>query len=463
MASFDLTPRQDEAIALLNGPQRHTLLAGGARSGKTFLFVLAILIRALKAPGSRHVIFRFRANSVWTSIGLDTLPKVARLCGVPIKAHTQDKFFELPNGAQIWLAGLDDKERVEKILGMEFVTIYFNEASQIPYSSFVVAVTRLAQVCAGLLQRIYVDLNPSGTAHWTYRLFIQKIDPDTRKPIPDPESFQAMFLNPGDNAINLDPAFLRSLENLPERQRRRFFEGRYSDEIDGALWPLELLDKCRCEPSDVPQLIRVVVAIDPSGTAGKDDKRSDDVGIMVAGKGIDGRAYVLADRTCNLSPAGWARVAITAYHEFEADRIIAERNYGGAMVEHVIQGADADVPYREVVASRGKAVRAEPISNLYEKDLVRHAGKFNDLEDQLSNFSTSGFLGNKSPDRADAAIWALSELMLGGLGPGGALLQIMRDTKRDEKEKAEAEAAKPIAMTYAPGSLEYMRALAGDS
>lgn len=424
MGAPSFTPRQQGAIRLLTRPQRSTLLAGGARSGKTFLLVFAILLRALKAPKSRHVIFRFRGNAVWSSIGLDTLPKVARIIGVPYETRQQDKYFILPNGSEIWLAGLDDKDRVEKILGMEFVTIYFNEASQIPYSSYLVARTRLAQVCREIPQRELVDLNPSGTRHWTYQTFVQKRDPESRRELPDPDQYEFFYLNPRDNADNLSPEFLRSLETLPERQRKRFYDGVYSAEIDGALWTLEMLDACRVDAKSIPQLQRVVVAIDPSGTRGDEDSRSDNVGIVAAGKGIDGRAYILADRTCNLSPAGWGRVAVNAYHEFKADCIVAERNFGGAMVEHVIRTTDPGVAYREVVAARGKAVRAEPIASLYEGGSVKHAGRFDDLEDQLANFSTAGYMGDRSPDRADAAIWALSELMQTGTSMRAAPLRI---------------------------------------
>lgn len=413
MSSIDFTPRQEQAIALLKGSQRHTLLAGGARSGKTFLITFSIVIRALRAPNSRHAIFRYRSNAVWTSIGLDTFPKVMRLLGVPYQTRAQERYFVLPNGSEIWLYGLDDPARVDKILGSEFVTAYFNESSQIPYSSYLVAKTRVAQVCPEIRQRILVDLNPSGTAHWTYRNFIEKVDQDTRLPLPNPDDYAAMFINPRDNAKNLSEEFLRSLETLPERQRRRFYEGVYTTEIDGALWPPEVLDRCHCDQADLPDMQRVVVAIDPSGTRGDEDSRADSVGIVVAGKGVDGNAYVLADRTVNLSPAGWGRVAVQAYHEFKADCIIAERNFGGAMVEHVIKTTEPGVPYREVIAARGKAVRAEPVSALYEKNQVRHVGRFPELEDQLSNFSTAGYLGDKSPDRADACVWALTDLMLG--------------------------------------------------
>lgn len=422
--NFSLTTRQAEANKFLAGDQRASLLAGGARSGKTFLLTRAIVIRALRAPESRHAFLRFRMNAVRASIWLDTLPKVMRFCfpGVKLKDQRQDGYTELPNGSQLWFLGLDDKERVEKVLGQEYATMYFGEATQIPLSSYQVAKTRLAQVCPGLTQREYVDLNPAGTGHWSYRQFIQKIDPTTRQALADPDDFAAFFINPVDNASNLDPKFLRALENAPERQRKRFFEGKFVAEVDGALWPLDLIDRCRCAPSDVRSLRRIVVAIDPSGTSGKDDKRSDHVGIVVAGIGDDGRAYVLEDLTCQLSPAAWGRLAVMAFHKHGADAIIAEENFGGAMVEHVIRTTDQNIRYKSVSASRGKWVRAEPVSALYEQDMVRHVGRFADLEDQMSNFSTAGYLGDKSPDRADALVWAITELMLsagqGGLGIG---------------------------------------------
>jgi predicted phage terminase large subunit-like protein len=416
--TFRLTDRQREANAVLAGPQRATLLAGGARSGKTFLLTRAIVVRALRSKQSRHAFLRFRQNAVRASIWLDTLPKVMRLCfpGVKLRDQRQDGYTELPNGSQLWFLGLDDKERVEKVLGQEYATMYFGEATQIPLSSYRVAKTRLAQVCDGLAQREYVDLNPAGTGHWSYKQFIQKVDPETRAALVDPEEFASFFINPTDNSENLDPKFLRSLENAPERQRKRFFEGQFVSEIDGALWPLELIDRCRCQKEDIPELQRIVVAIDPSGTSGKDDKRSDQVGIVVAGKGTDGRAYVLDDLTCQLSPAAWGRLAVMAFHKHKADAIIAEENFGGAMVEHVIRTADQNIRYKSVNASRGKWVRAEPVSALYEQDMVRHAGRFPDLEDQMSNFSTAGYLGGKSPDRADALVWAMTDLMLGEAG-----------------------------------------------
>lgn len=336
---------------------------------------------------------------------------------VKLREYRQDRIFALPNEAQIWLAGLDDKERVDKILGTEFVTMYYNEASQIPYSSYLVASTRLAQVCDGIIQREYFDLNPGGTAHWTCRMFVQKVNPASMQPLSNPDNYRLIYINPADNRENLSDGYLQSLDDLPERQRKRFRDGAFTADIDNALWTLETIDQCRVDPEDLPQMQRIVVAVDPSGTSGPEDKRSDHIGIVVAGLGIDGNAYVIADYTCQLSPAGWARTVIGAYHTHSADRIIGEVNYGGAMVEHVIKSADGGdlVSYKEVTATRGKVIRAEPISVLYEKKRIRHAGRFAELEDQLANFSTLGYVGDKSPDRADAMIWAMTELFGTGI------------------------------------------------
>jgi hypothetical protein len=230
------SPGQEAARRLLEGPQRYTCLVGGTRSGKTFLIVRTIIMRALQAKRSRHTILRFHANAARASIALGTLPQVIQLCfpGIQLKERRQDGYFALPNGSRIWISGLDDKERVEKILGLEYATVYLNEASQIPYSSALIAFTRLAQVTRRINQHAYVDLNPVGKYHWTNLLFGDKRDPIS-KHLKDPENYCRAFLNAPDNIANLSPEFLANLANLPEKQRKRFYEGAYVDEVDSAL------------------------------------------------------------------------------------------------------------------------------------------------------------------------------------------------------------------------------------
>ena len=378
------------------------------------MFVRAIGVRASLAENSRHAILRFRGNAARSSIALDTLPKVFQLCfpEVPLVEHRQDGYYSLPNGAEIWVGGLDDKDRVEKILGQEYSTIFINECSQVPYASVVVALTRLAQVVPGLRQRAYYDLNPVGKGHWSNQIFGDKRDPISRRPLANPDDYARMFLNPIDNAANLSPEYLSSLENLPARQRKRFYEGMYVDELDGALWTYEVIEVTRVEEFPKERCRRIVVAVDPSGAGSKDDAISDEIGIVVAALGDDGHGYILADRSVRDSPAVWGRVAVETYREFRADHIIAERNFGGEMVRFVIKAVDAKAPVRIVTASRGKSVRAEPVSALYEKRQVHHVGRFGVLEDQLCAFTTSGYRGGDSPDHADALVWALTDLMV---------------------------------------------------
>lgn len=415
--TFSLTPDQAKAQELLAGPQRHTCLVGGSRSGKTTLIVRSIGIRALRSAGSRHAILRLRGNAARASITLDTLPKVFKTCfpSVKLKEHRQDGFFSLPNDAEIWIGGLDDKERVEKILGKEFVTLFFNECSQIPYASVVVVLTRLAQMVPYLRQRAYYDLNPVGKSHWTNRLFGEKRDPVSRQPVKNPIDYVRMFLNPDGNVENLSAEYLDSLDSLPERQRKRFKLGEYIDELDDALWTYEGIEQHRAEHMvqlGMEPYQRIVVAVDPSGAGSKQDESADEIGIIVAAKGHDGHAYVLADISVRDSPAVWGRVATKAYHDYFADRIIGEKNFGGAMVQFVIQTADPNAPVKLITASRGKSVRAEPVSALYANGLVHHVGRFGILEDQLCAMTTSGYRGEDSPDHADALVWAITELMI---------------------------------------------------
>ena len=412
MMTFRPTPKQIEAQALLASPARHILLRGGSRSGKTFLLCRAIVKRCLKAPKSTHVILRFRFNHLKASIIEDTFPSMMETCfpGLPYKPNKSDWFIDI-NGARVLFGGLDDKERTEKILGQEHSTILLNECSQISYSSRNKAVTRAAQN-VGLVPKIYYDCNPPKMGHWSYRMFMKKQEPRSGELLKHPENYATLRMNPGDNLPNLPEGYIEELEALPASERLRFLEGEFQSQVESALWTYEGLDKCRVAPAQVPELRRIVVAIDPSGCQGPEDFRSDEIGIVVAGRGTDGRGYVLEDLSGRYSPEGWAKAALTAFDNHDADRIVAEKNFGGAMVASTIRTARAGAPVKLVTASRGKTVRAEPVAALYEQEKIKHVGIFPDLEDQMCNFSTAGYMGEQSPDRADANVWALSELML---------------------------------------------------
>ena len=418
-----LTPDQQAAQRLLAGPQTHTCLVGGSRSGKTSLIVRTIVTRALRAPGSRHLMTRFRANALRASIWLDTFPKVMKMWfpGVPY-VERYGAFFEMGEESQIWGGGLDEDERIEKILGQEYATIYAGEVSQIPYSSILVLRTRLAQPGTGLKLRGYYDLNPTSASHWSNVEFGLKKNPMTKESLPNPDNYQRAFLNPEGNRANLDPEYLASLATLPKQFRERFYLGNYVTDIEGALWPTALLESCR-EDAIVPDksarklgvFRRIVVGVDPSGAQVKGDAKSAEIGIVVVGLRHDGTCTVLEDATLVAGPAGkdgWGTAVVAQYKRWHADLIVAEANFGGGMVEGTIKAVSANVPVKLVTASRGKSIRAEPVAALYEEDKVSHAGRFDDLEEQMSQFSRAGYMGATSPDRADALVWAVTELML---------------------------------------------------
>ena len=402
----------------------HIMLFGGSRSGKTFLLMRTVIMRALKAPRSRHAVLRFRFNAVKASIVFDTFPKCMQLCfaGVKFNLSKTDWYAEFENGSQIWFAGLDDKERAERILGMEFVTLYLNECSQIPQGSRDIAVTRLAQQVEQVIQgkpnqplkpRMLYDCNPPSKVHWAYKLFIQKVDTETKKPIDNINDYAHFQINPQDNIENVSAGYLDTLKNLSQRLQRRFLKGEFADATPNALFKEEDIDKWRVIDGVLPDFVRIVVAVDPSGSDDADNADNDAIGIVVCALGTDGNAYLLEDCTVKAGPATWGRVACSAYERHDADVVVGEANYGGAMVKHTIQTARPRTPYKAVTATRGKVVRAEPLSALYELGKVRHVGDFRDLEDELVAFSTFGYMGENSPNRADALIWALTELFPG--------------------------------------------------
>jgi predicted phage terminase large subunit-like protein len=410
--TFALTDRQASAQKLMSSEATHVMLYGGSRSGKTFINVRALIVRAL-AYKSRHAVLRYRFNHIKASIIYDTLPKVMDLCWPEVaeKSHLDksDWFYTLPNGSEIWFGGLDDKERTEKILGQEYATVFLNECSQISLSARNMAMTRLAQNTP-LRLKAYYDCNPPGRSHWTYKLFVEKVDADRRSPLAHPEDFAAMVMNPRDNVANLPAAYFKTLEALPERQRKRFLLGEFASESESALWTPELLDNRRVIDHNPPEMQRIIIAVDPSGCAGPEDERSDEVGIVVVGLGKDQRGYVLEDLSGRHGPREWGNIVAAAYDRHDADAVVAEANFGGAMVAEIIRASRPHTPFREVHASRGKVVRAEPVAMLFEQAKVSMVGFFPELEDQLCGMTTAGYIGDRSPDRADAMVWGLAEL-----------------------------------------------------
>lgn len=216
-----------------------------------------------------------------------------------------------------------------------------------------------------------------------------------------------------DNVGNMPKSFIREINDKygGTRLGRQELEGEILDDIPGALWKREDIDTTRLKES--PELERVYVSVDPATSSEED---SDETGIVVVGMARDSdgyaRGYVLADESFKGTPEEWASKAVKLYREFEADKIIAEKNQGGAMVESVIKAVDRSVPVELVHASRGKYVRAEPVSALYEQNRIHHVGRFDKLEDQMCMFSVDNLRDRNtgSPDRVDALVWGITKL-----------------------------------------------------
>ncbi len=218
-----------------------------------------------------------------------------------------------------------------------------------------------------------------------------------------------IYITRGSTFENEDNLAKSALDSLKERYEnttmgRQELYAEVLTDFEGALWSYKQIEECRVLKDDVPELQRVVVAIDPAVTA---KATSDETGILVVGKGEDNRYYVLDDSSGKMSADAWARRAVDLFYLYKADRIVAETNNGGDLVERLIRSIDGQVPYKSVHATRGKLVRAEPISALYEQKKVHHVGSFSNLEDQMISYT-----GEKSvsPDRLDALVWGLTEL-----------------------------------------------------
>jgi phage terminase large subunit-like protein len=311
-----------------------------------------------------------------------------------------------PNGSQATLYSAEDPEQLR---GPEHEAAWSDETAKWRYAQETWDMLQFG-LRGGNDPRQLVTTTPKPT-------------PLIRELVKDPTT----FLTRGstyDNASNLAARFLQRMRDRYEGTRlgRQELAAEILDDVPGALWTRAMFD-VRSEQAprgagmrrgeSFPAMRKLVIGVDPSGSDGSDEDNGDDIGIIVAGKGFDGLLYVLDDCTCQLGPAGWGRRVAQQHSKWEADYVVAERNFGGAMVEYVIRTADRKVHTVMVSASRGKAIRAEPIAALYEQGKVRHAGTFAQLEDECINMTPQGFNGNRSPNRLDAMVWALSALEFG--------------------------------------------------
>ncbi len=293
-----------------------------------------------------------------------------------------------PNGAVVTIFSADEPERLR---GPNFEFVWCDE----------LAAWRYPAAWDNLVLGLRIGDNPQAVITTTPRprKFLKDILTDPATVVTRASTY--------DNLLHLAPSFARKILRRFEGTRLGEQEllGKLLEDIEGALWTREMIEGSRV--AEAPEMVRIVVAIDPAVSTGPD---SSDTGIVAGGLGIDGHGYVLHDDTCHLSPHQWATRAVNRLHDLEGDRIVGEVNNGGDLVEAQVRTVDRSVPFKQVRASRGKRVRAEPVAGLYEQGRIHHVGNFEELEEQMCNFAPGNM--DESPDRMDALVWALWELIV---------------------------------------------------
>jgi len=323
------------------------------------------------------------------------------------------------NGAQITLYSADEPERLR---GPQHSFLWMDElAAWRRMETFDQALFGLR---LGKAPKVFISTTPKPKT-LIKRLYARAVNKHDREVVMTTGSSER-------NIDNLAPGVIEELRDMygGSALARQELDGVLLEELEGALWTRASIDGNRFEamPTVLDEsfyFVSIVVGVDPATT---DKEGSDETGIIVAAKGVDGHGYVLADYSGRMSPGKWGNVIANSYHMWQADHVVAEVNQGGDMVEHVIHSADPNIPVRKVHASRGKMARAEPVAQKYEQGKVHHVGRakisgdgskhyghLDDLEDQMCTWERLS--ATYSPDRVDALVWALTDLMIAGQKP----------------------------------------------
>ena len=386
------TPRW--CLPLLNGDRgkpRYRGAKGGRASGKSHFFGEAVIERLIEEPNTKIICIREVQKSLEFS-SLQLLKDKINKMGVGHYFEIQKNRIMTVKGKGIVIfQGMQD-HTAESVKSLEgFDVAWVEEAQSMSNRS---------------LELLDPTIRKEGSELWF-----------SWNPNLDTDPVEQIFKN-NDNAVlvhvnYLDNPFVTdATKEMAKRTRannvlkyNHIWLGDYMKEVEGALWNGDMLQASRVNKDEIPDLTRIVVAIDPSVTG---NAKSDETGIVVAGRTAnDDTYYVLEDCSLRGTPDQWIRRAVVKYHEYQADRIIAEVNNGGDLVENLLRNTDKNVSYRSVRATRGKMLRAEPIAALYENKKVFHAGKFSELEEQMIFYNGRG---NVSPDRLDALVWAITDL-----------------------------------------------------
>jgi predicted phage terminase large subunit-like protein len=438
-ADLGWTPQPKQARAEALAAEVNELLFGGSvGGGKSEWLLHHAVAEMLLHPGNRGLILRRTMPKLTRSL----LPRAEALLAGIARANRNEHTFTFDNGSVLEFGHLQHAHSVTDYQGAEYGFVGFEEVTEFLEEQWDALSARVRAPADGIRPHMAATTNPGGVGHrWVKRRWVKPKPEDVAAggPVPGPgELWQAQPRVEGEDPVTRvfvpsmledNPALLRrdptyrsrmlaGIANRAVRQAVASGDWDAIDAIEGALWTWPMIDGHRCSPAwtgpgaGAGGLVRVVVGVDPAATSGPD---ADETGIVVAGKGADGRFYILADRSIQgATPDEWGQRAVKAYRDHEADRVVAERNNGGDMVAHVLATVDRHVPVKTVWASRGKAIRAEPVAALYEQGKVSHAGTFPELEEQLTSWTPDS---GDSPDRLDALVWALTELGVGGPPP----------------------------------------------
>jgi hypothetical protein len=429
-------PDQVSAHRIATTADYKFLLAyGGSGGGKSFFWLDVIVERAMRAPGSRHAIFRLTRNSCEKTLFDKTLhevldkawPGLKDQCDISLSTMT----VTFPNGSKVFFDGLDEN-RMTKVLGDEFNTIWINECNEdgLSYQQVSTLLSRLrarTDTIDGrvLKNKMFFDCNPRFYSDWEYKAFIQKINPEDGDALHNSGQWVAFKMNAEANQANLHEDYIESLMAGSAASRRRYVTGEWTDENQNALFTENLFRDHRIpkphtiqdEQQTIAHLLdqgialnRVTVSVDPAVTA---DPKSDLSGITVQALGEDGHAYVLGDYSLRGTPDQVCATVVEAYRAWGASRVIMEKNQGGLWLESTMRSHFPNVPLKFVSATAttgGKASRAEPVSAQYERGMIHHVGTLKELEAQMCDFGSPASR-RKSPDRMDALVWGITELM----------------------------------------------------
>jgi hypothetical protein len=450
-AQIDITknPHQQAGIQLLQSySSKYNLLYGPSGSAKSFTTMLVVIMRAMAAPGSRHMIFRDTRNNCEQTLFDKSLHEVLDKVFPGMKQQEgfkiglSDLSVTLPSVAGvssvIFFNGLDEN-RGDKVLGDEFATIWFNECNAFSYGQVSKLFSRLRQnitMSNGKLlkNKMFFDCNPRWFTDWDYRAFIEKVNPATGDSWEKPEEWAALFMDTIHNQQNLSLDYIDSLKLGTPEDVQRFFTGYWGNSSTNSLFTPDVINNSR-QPKPKHEsgrdmtaketlaylkgigieLDRVGVFADPAVTA---EKHSDETGIVVAGVTArdpvtdERHVYVLGDYSLRGIPDEVCREIVKAYRDWGASMIVMEKNQGGLWLDAALRKVWKEAPLSFVDATRttgGKRSRAEPVSAQYSQGVVHHVGTLQKLEEQMTQFGNQG--ATKSPDRMDALVWGVTKLL----------------------------------------------------